>query len=62
MIKSHFSKCIDFQMVLRDQKHIPALPDVNIEFIVGQNDLDFYKFMDENNAYQFTYIKIHYTS
>lgn len=26
------------------------LPDVNIEFIVGQNDLDFYRFMDENNA------------
>lgn len=26
------------------------LPDVKVEFIVGQNDLDFYKFMDENNA------------
>lgn len=24
------------------------LPDVNIQFIVGQNDLDFYKFMNEN--------------
>lgn len=24
------------------------LPDVNIEFVVGQNDLDFYKFMKEN--------------
>ena len=24
------------------------LPDVNIEFIVGNNDLDFYKFMNEN--------------
>lgn len=23
---------------------------MNVEFIVGQNDLDFYKFMDENNA------------
>lgn len=24
------------------------LPDVNIQFIAGQNDLDFYKFMKEN--------------
>lgn len=24
------------------------LPDVNIEFVVGNNDLDFYKFMDEH--------------
>ncbi|MGN0438650.1 MAG: extracellular solute-binding protein [Lachnospiraceae bacterium] len=24
------------------------LPDLNIQFIVGQNDLDFYKFMNEN--------------
>ena len=24
------------------------LPDVNIEFIVGNNDLDFYKFLNEN--------------
>ncbi len=24
------------------------LPDVNIQFVVGNNDLDFYKFMDEN--------------
>ena len=24
------------------------LPDVNIEFVVGNNDLDFYKFMNEN--------------
>ncbi|MGN0688591.1 MAG: extracellular solute-binding protein [Oscillospiraceae bacterium] len=26
------------------------LPDVNIQFIVGNNDLDFYKFMSENEA------------
>ena len=26
------------------------LPDVNVEFIVGQNDLDFYQFMNENHA------------
>lgn len=26
------------------------LPDVNVEFIVGQNDLDFYQFMNEHNA------------
>ena len=26
------------------------LPDINIEFTVGQNDLDFYKFMNENGA------------
>ena len=26
------------------------LPEVNIEFVVGQNDIDFYKFMDENGA------------
>lgn len=26
------------------------IPDVNIQFIVGQNDLDFYKFMDANGA------------
>ena len=26
------------------------LPDVNIEFVVGNNDLDFYKFMNENGA------------
>ena len=24
------------------------LPDVNIEFVVGNNDLDFYKFMNEH--------------
>ena len=24
------------------------LPDVNIEFVVGNNDLDFYKFMTEH--------------
>ena len=24
------------------------LPDVNIEFVVGNNDLDFYRSMDEN--------------
>lgn len=24
------------------------LPDINIQFVVGNNDLDFYKFMDEN--------------
>ena len=24
------------------------LPDVNIQFVVGNNDLDFYKFMNEN--------------
>ena len=26
----------------------PQLPDVNIQFVVGNNDLDFYKFMNEN--------------
>ncbi|MGN0577294.1 MAG: extracellular solute-binding protein [Ruminiclostridium sp.] len=26
------------------------LPDVNIQFIVGNNDLDFYRFMNENGA------------
>ena len=26
------------------------LPDVNVQFVVGNNDLDFYKFMDENGA------------
>ena len=26
------------------------LPDVNIEFVVGNNDLDFYKFLNENGA------------
>ncbi len=26
------------------------LPDVNIQFIVGNNDLDYYKFMNENGA------------
>ena len=26
------------------------LPDVNIQFVVGNNDLDFYKFMNENGA------------
>ena len=26
------------------------LPDVNIEFIVGHNDLDFYKFLQENGG------------
>ena len=26
------------------------LPDVNVEFIVGNNDLDFYKFLQENGG------------
>ena len=26
------------------------LPDINVEFIVGNNDLDFYKFLDENGG------------
>lgn len=26
------------------------LPDVDIQFVVGNNDLDFYKFMNENGA------------
>ena len=26
------------------------LPDINIQFVVGNNDLDFYKFMNENGA------------
>ncbi len=26
------------------------LPDINIEFVVGNNDLDFYKFLDENGG------------
>ena len=28
------------------------LPDVNIEFIVGNNDLDFYKFLQQNGGLQ----------
>ena len=26
------------------------LPDINVEFVVGNNDLDFYKFLDENSG------------
>ena len=26
------------------------LPDVNVEFVVGNNDLDFYKFLNENGG------------
>ena len=26
------------------------LPDINIEFVVGNNDLDFYRFLDENGG------------
>ena len=26
------------------------LPDINVEFVVGNNDLDFYKFLDENGG------------
>lgn len=26
------------------------IPDINIEFVVGNNDLDFYKFLDENGG------------
>ena len=26
------------------------LPDINVEFVVGNNDLDFYKFLNENNG------------
>ncbi|MGN1094382.1 MAG: hypothetical protein ACI4SC_05325 [Candidatus Neoclostridium sp.] len=26
------------------------LPEVNVEFVIGQNDIDFYKFMDEYGA------------
>ena len=26
------------------------LPDINVEFIVGNNDLDFYKFLNENGG------------
>ena len=28
------------------------LPDVNIEFVVGNNDLDFYTFLDKNGGLQ----------
>ena len=35
-------------------KYVPyiqeQLPDINIEFVVGNNDLDFYKFLDENGG------------
>ena len=27
------------------------LPDINVEFVVGNNDLDFYKFLDENGGW-----------
>ena len=26
------------------------LPDINVEFVVGNNDLDFYRFLDENGG------------
>ena len=26
------------------------LPDINVEFVVGNNDLDFYKFLNENGG------------
>ena len=26
------------------------LPDINVEFVVGNNDLDFYKFLKENGG------------
>ena len=26
------------------------LPDINVEFVVGNNDLDFYRFLDENEG------------
>ena len=26
------------------------LPDINVEFVVGSNNLDFYKFLDENGG------------
>ena len=26
------------------------LPDINIEFVVGNNDLDFYRFLNENGG------------
>ena len=26
------------------------LPDINIEFVVGNNDLDFYRFLNENDG------------
>ena len=26
------------------------LPDINVEFVVGNNDLDFYKFLEENGG------------
>ena len=28
------------------------LPDINVEFVVGNNDLDFYKFLEENGGLQ----------
>ena len=38
-------------MLERFAPYIQAqLPDVNIQFVVGNNDLDFYKFMNEHGA------------
>ena len=38
-------------MLERFAPYIQAqLPDVNIQFVVGNNDLDFYRFMDEHGA------------
>lgn len=38
-------------MLERFSPYIQAqLPDVNIQFVVGNNDLDFYRFMDEHGA------------
>ena len=31
------------------------LPDINVEFVVGNNDLDFYKFLKENGALTYIY-------
>ena len=36
------------------EKYVPyiqeQLPDINVEFVVGNNDLDFYKFLNENGG------------
>ena len=43
-------------MCIRDryEKYAPyiqkQLPDINIEFVVGNNDLDFYRFLNENGG------------
>ena len=37
-----------------NEKYAPyiqeQLPDINVEFVVGNNDLDFYRFLNENGG------------